>query len=465
MRIVLADLRAPGGVVAKDTVAGGYGSRLVPFSRVTGVYCCFKRQLLELPSIQLGYLAAIFARQGHEVVFTRDRVAAGDVALVLSSLVDYRRETAWADEARRHGMRVGFVGLAASKLPDLFRNHADFVIVGEPENASSRLAGGERLPVLCLSEPVSDLDSLPFPRWDLLRERTLFPKGFIPLLTGKPRRFPVLASRGCPEFCTYCPHRILAAYRTRSLRNVVDEIQQLCDQFPNPCIVFRDPLFTLDRERCLALADEIRTRGLRIQFDCETRLDSLDDQLLAQMRAAGLRAISFGVESISRETLRRVARRPIPEPHQRAVMESCRRLGIVTVAYYVFGFLQDDWETISATINYSISLGSTLAQFKVLTPYPATPMWKQLSPLVYETDWQRFDGYTPTFRHPNLSASELRFLLGAAYARFYARPSFPINYWRLKDHVPSELVEHMDRKAFQWHAEKELSLISRAAEC
>ncbi len=465
MRIVLADLRAPGGVVAKDTVAGGYGSRLMPFSRITGLYCYFKRQLLELPSIQLGYLAAIFAGRGHEVIYTRDKVHAGDVALVLSSLVDYRRETAWADEARRRGMRVGFVGLAASKLPDLFRDHADFVIIGEPESASNRLAAGESLPALCPSEPIAELDSLPFPRWDLLREHALFRPGFIPLLTGKAKRFPVLASRGCPEFCTYCPHRILAAHRTRSMRNVVDEIEHLCGQFPDPHIVFRDPLFTLDRERCLALADEIRARRLRIRFDCETRLDSLDHQLLGQLRASGLSVISFGVETISRETLRKVARRPIPEPHQRAMVESCRRLGIVTVAYYVFGFLQDDWDTISATINYSISLGTTFAQFKVLTPYPATPMWKQLSPLVYETDWQRFDGYTFTFRHPHLSANELRFLLGAAYARFYARPSFLANYWRLHDYMPAELVERMDRKVFQWHAEKETSLISRAAEC
>lgn len=42
---------------------------------------------------------------------------------------------------------------------------------------------------------------------------------------------------------------------------------------------------------------------------------------------------------------------------------------------------------------------------------------------MYEQDWQKFDGFTPTFAHPNLSAGELQFLLGAAYARFYMRPS------------------------------------------
>ena len=72
-----------------------------------------------------------------------------------------------------------------------------------------------------------------------------------------------------------------------------------------------------------------------------------------------------------------------------------------------------------------IALGSTVAQFKLLTPYPGTPMWRQLEAFVYETDWQRFNGHLPTFTHPNLTASELQFLLGAACTRFYVRLSVP----------------------------------------
>src|SRR5436309_10140779 len=74
MRIVLADLRASDGLVSKDTVAGGYGSRLVPFSRVTRIFCRFKKWLLESPSVQMAYLAAICAEKGHEVLWTQDRI-------------------------------------------------------------------------------------------------------------------------------------------------------------------------------------------------------------------------------------------------------------------------------------------------------------------------------------------------------------------------------------------------------
>ena len=64
----------------------------------------------------------------------------------------------------------------------------------------------------------------------------------------------------------------------------------------------------------------------------------------------------------------------------------------------------------------------------MLTPYPGTPMFKQIEPLLTETDWEKFDGYTPTFTPSLPDDRELRFLLGAAYTRFYMRPSCLANF-------------------------------------
>src|SRR4051812_40743228 len=373
MRVLLVDLPARDGVVSKDTVVGGYGSRLLPFSRVTQVISLLKRHMHNVPSVQLAYLSGILAQYGHDVVWSRGEIAEADVAIVLSSLVDHTHETAWADMARGRGIRVGFVGLTVSKLPELFREHADFLIIGEPEAAIQRMARGERLDGVCASEAISDLDALPFPRWDLASApgRWTLPFTARPFGGG----IPVLASRGCPEFCTYCPHRILAGHRSRSVRSIADELEALCGEFARPYVIFRDPLFSNDRNRVLELADEIHGRGLDLRFECETRLDRLDVDLLEVMRGAGLRAISFGVESVSPDILKRVGRRPTPEAHQRTIVEWCRQHGVVTAGFYVLGFLQDDWSSIAATIDYAIDLGSTVAQFKLLTPYPATPLW------------------------------------------------------------------------------------------
>ena len=464
MKVVLADLKSNRGFVSKDTVVGGYGSRLDPFSRVTAVMAYLKQQFHDVPSVHMAYIAAILARAGHEVSWTRGEMVDGDVALVLSSLVDHKNETAWADGMRARGVKVGFMGITASKMPELFADHCDFLLTGEPEAAVMRLAPGEPLSGTVISEQINDLDSLPFPRWDLVTEdrRKLGFKFFTRPVGGG---YPLLASRGCPEFCTYCPHRILAGYRARSIANIADELERLCDQHPRPYVIFRDPLFSEQRDRCLELCDQIAARGLTLTFEAETRLDRLDTDLLNRLYTAGFRAMSVGVESLDPATLKKSGRRPIPQTHQRQIMEHCRKLGIVTAAFYVLGFLQDDWNSIAATIDYATDLGSTFAQFKMLTPYPGTPMFKQIQPLLTETDWEKFDGYTPTFAHPNLSERELRFLLGAAYKRFYMRPSYLANFLKIKNTAVREWVSRMDRRVNDRHSREEIADISRPVAC
>ena len=93
--------------------------------------------------------------------------------------------------------------------------------------------------------------------------------------------------------------------------------------------------------------------------------------------------MSFGVESLDPGDAEEIgaaadSRRRISAQ----IIDHCRARGIVTAAFYVLGFLQDDWNSIAATIDYATDLGSTFAQFKILTPYPGTPMFKQLEPLL-----------------------------------------------------------------------------------
>src|SRR6516165_761921 len=465
MRVVLADLKSTRGFVSKDTVVGGYGSRLDPFSRVTRAAAYVKKQFHDVPSVHMAYLAAILARAGHEVKWTRQDLMDGDVALVLSSLVDYKNETKWADQMRAKGVKVGFIGITASKMPELFVDHCDFILNGEPEAGVMRLAQGVIPSGVTVSEAINDLDSLPFPRWDLVTEDRSRPFGIQWSSRPVGGGFPLLASRGCPEFCTYCPHRILAGYRARSIANIADEMERLCDQYRRPYVIFRDPLFTEQRQRVVDLCDEIQARGLVLTFEAETRLDRLDIGLLDTLYAAGFRAMSFGVESLDPVTLKKSGRRPIPQAHQRQIIDHCRKKGIVTAAFYVLGFLQDDWNSISATIDYSTDLGSTFAQFKILTPYPGTPMFKQMQPLLVESDWEQFDGFTPVFKHPNLTERELRFLLGAAYKRFYMRPSYLANFLKIQNGAVREWVSRMDRRVNERHTREEIADISRPVAC
>ena len=441
MRVVIADLKGRGGFVNKDTVVGGYGSRFRGFSWTTRWIERARKLFQNVPSVHAGYLAAIFKNAGHDVCITKDEFIDGDMALILCSLVDYKHEIEWAQEAKRKNgeMSIGFFGAPATHMPELLQDHADFVIKGEPEHAAMRIAAGEVPLKLMPSPAIDNLDALPFPAWDLFHGGN---HAVGRSMRASQRSFPILSSRSCPEFCTYCPHRITAPYRARSAENVVAEIEENCGRYGEAYFIFRDPLFTEERERAIAIAEGILHKNLRVQFECETRLDDLDKPLLDLLHRAGLNTITFGVESMEPATLKRVGRRPIPPEHQREMILHCRDKGIATEAFYVFGFLTDTVDSIRATIDYAIDLGSTCALFKVLTPFPGTPLFKHMKELITEKDWEKFDGYTPTFQHPNLTHEELRYLLGSAYTRFYVRPSFGLNYFGLK--TPNKAFSRLD---------------------
>ena len=145
-------------------------------------------------------------------------------------------------------MRVGFFGTTATHMPELLQDHVDFILKGEPEQAAMRIAAGE-VPSGTLASPaIDDLDSLPFPAWHLFNSgRHAVGRS----MRASRHSFPILSSRSCPEFCTYCPHRITAPYRARSAENVVAEIENICRKYGTAYLIFRDPLFTEERERAI----------------------------------------------------------------------------------------------------------------------------------------------------------------------------------------------------------------------
>ena len=447
-RIILADLKGCGGYVNKDTVAGGYGSRFQGHSFVTRLEKNVRRVLQNLPSIHLGYLASIFANAGHEVLATRDdKLIEGDLAIVLTSLVDYRHEREWALAMKRRVTKVGFVGTAVTHLPELFQAFGDFFISGEPEAAAVRIAAGDDPEGHITSPAVEDLDSLPFPRWDLVKPRGL---GYTRKKFGLTRAIPMLTSRSCPEKCTYCPHRITASFRARSDENVLDELSELCRLYERVHVVIRDPLYTLDRDRSLRIAQGIRARSLRLTYEMETRMDDLDEHLIREMQASGLRAINFGVESPDPLVLRKVARRFIPYEHMRRMIQLCWKLGVTTTAFYVIGFLSDTEETIEELIRFAVELDSTFANFKILTPYPGTPQFRQLKSLISDPDWQNFDGYTLNFRHPQLTPRRARLMLGMCYSRFFLRPSNILNLMGMHRYAHLRWLKKVDDCSWRW---------------
>ena len=441
MRVALLNpIPSRRGAVNKD-ISGGFGT-VSDFgdSAVARTLTWFKQRGVRYPVLSLGYIAALFERAGWDVRYG-DRVEDcenADLALVYTSLVAHRTEVELAASIRARGRtQVGFVGAFASVKPDLFTDHADFVIAGEPERAVERIAASGEIPRgLVNSAPVDDLDSLPFPAW-----RYFDTGGFryLPYFPTGRGFFPVLSSRGCALSCAYyCPYTAVTGrkWRKRSPGNVVAELEHLVRNYGAQRILFRDPLFTLDRARSAEIADGIRAAGLRIEWVCETHLDYLDEALLDRMQASGLRTIKVGIESAQASVLEGVKRHHPGRERIRRLLDHCDRIGIGVVAFYILGLPSDSEESIASTIDYAMELNTIGAQFTVATPYPGTGFFEATSAAggLLTEDWERFDIYTPVMRHDRLSPATIQRLKSRAYKQYYMRPAwagkFLTHQWR-----------------------------------
>jgi radical SAM superfamily enzyme YgiQ (UPF0313 family) len=374
-----------------------------------------------VPLMAYGYLSAFFRRAGHEVTVGPRVPPDADLAIMHSSMIEHTAEVRAAEEIRRTSRaKIGFIGPFAGARPDLYEAHADFIIRGEPEAWGERVANGEFPTGVVDGTAHFKADELPFPDWSPFPVRTY---SYLPALQQRPF-LPVLSSRGCTFSCSYCPYPVFYRWDKRSADNVVAEIRELVERFGLRGLLFRDPLFTADRRRVCAIAEGLLAAGLNLRWACETRLDLLDPRLIALLYRSGLRVLNVAVESSDEAVLAGVKRKNPAFDHQESIIRYCDRQGVRVTVFYVLGLPEDTEETIRRTVAYAKRLNTHVAQFFVCTPFPGTAFYESLKDRIFEPNWERFDCYTPTFRHDHLAPEQIQRLKEWAFCSYYYRPAW-----------------------------------------
>jgi anaerobic magnesium-protoporphyrin IX monomethyl ester cyclase len=428
MKIAVLSASRQKNCTLKD-VAGGFGTVFTvgnsPFARLLEVA---KRRIAAIPNITLAYLDSILSAHGAEVrvldIRNPNQLIPADLYLIASSIVDCGFEREIGIEARRRfGSRVGYFGTFASSVPEFYAEAADFIVKEEIENIAPSLAQGHIPEGTVSAGYVQDLDKLPFPSWDqfdIARFR-------YQIITNKGITLPMLGSRGCPYTCNYCPYLVNSKYRARTTENVLEEISHLAAKYNIRGISFRDPNMTFDKERAHEFAEGILRRGLDIRWSMEARTDRLDPDLINILHRAGLRSVEVGVESSNEQMLRKNLRKATLKSHQEMIIDHCHRLGIRVIANYTLGLPNDTLEGIYDTIRYAKKLNTFAIQFTVTTPYPGTQFYHNVKHLVFERDWERFNGWTSVFHHSSISPDKLHHLREFAYVSYHLRPRY---VWR-----------------------------------
>jgi anaerobic magnesium-protoporphyrin IX monomethyl ester cyclase len=396
------------GLGAGFSVGTSIRSRVLEFLR---------SRMANPPFLTFGYAGAILRQNGHTVV-SSSRVPEDGVMVVAPSLANFTGDMeAILSAARRPNVRSIVIGHLATVRPREFAPYSNLVIKGEPESVFQAIHGDSIPGGVVAADPVRNLDSLPFPAWDVFPiQKSRFSFAF-----PESRFAFVQASRSCPYTCGYCPYVTIGSYRRRSIKSVLEELSHLETHYGIRNVVFRDPTFTLDRRWTSAFCEAVIQKHSSLRWECETRLDRLDAELLVLMRRSGLASLKVGIESAEPSVLRNVDRTPGVLLHQQDILSTCDRLGIKVVAFYVLGLPTDTEETVHATVNYAKRLNTSVARFHIFTPLPGTPLWGALENQIFETDWNKFDLFNVVFHHKHLSKEKLLALKEYAYVSYYFR--------------------------------------------
>lgn len=311
--------------------------------------------------------------------------AAADTVVMVGNLIRKLKQTT--------NLTVFVGGPQAAALGEAFLRdtECDYIVVGEGERPVYRLlscledgAGTlEQLGSLRylnaagayhetpLDEPIMDLDSLPYPRWQDSMHKNFRRGPAIGLLTG----------RGCPFHCAFCYEGASSkVVRYRSIENVMGEIDEVMAYNPKLThICLYDDTFTLRPERVRAFCQEIKKRGL--QWSCEGHVSCVykDPELLEEMIEAGLVAMQIGIESGNRQVLDAYQKNTTPEMIEE-VVHLCHRAGLRTLeGNYIIGGAWETDETLSESLAHAkrlIELGRGMLELQTVffAPYFGTPV-------------------------------------------------------------------------------------------
>ncbi len=295
--------------------------------------------------------------------------------------------------SKKLGLKVICGGPDASLRPEKYiRLGADFVVFGEGEETIRELT-----PCLLKGEEPSSVGGIVYMKeGELIRTQARF---FIRNLDelGSPDRSlidvdryrevwledhgfamaSVITSRGCPYACNYCSNPVAPfgrRYTYRSAKNVVDELEELVVKFGFNRIWFADDVFTINRERTIALCKEILNRGLEFRWSCLTRADRVDEDMLKLMRKAGCEQIFFGLESGAQEMLDSMNRNMKFETLRKGLLMT-KRAGIRLHTFVMVGYPGERFEYLIKTLRLMKEVMPEEFSFTIAYPLPGTKLY------------------------------------------------------------------------------------------
>lgn len=272
-----------------------------------------------------------------------------------------------AKHYRAQGKKVVLGGYMASIMAEEATKFCDAVVIGDAEEVWEDLLRdfekGDLKSVY--HKPISKLTT-PLPRFDLIVEKAI--GDFLPVQAG----------RGCPNACSFCSVACLykGTYIKKDLAEVRRDIEQVKALGFNKFTLLDDNIHG-DREYLIKLLEIIKPFKMKWMSQCDIKIGR-DKELLGLLKESGCYALSFGIESISKESLVHMDKAWANPSEYTELINNIVSAGIDVSTEMVLGGEGDTLESIKETKNFIERNKICVPRFYILTPIPGTKFFKEM---------------------------------------------------------------------------------------
>ena len=297
-----------------------------------------------------------------------------------------------------------------------------------PDIAGIVYREGEEVVLSPPRKNIEDLDTIPYPAWDLLPYLPKYykpsPHSYLRLPSSS-----LMSSRGCNGTCTFCARPFMGEkYRAHSAEYTLGMIERLVKDYGIKDIMFYDDNFLLDKKRVQTICEELLKKNYKISWSCLARPEITSDDLFDLIKKAGCWQIAYGIESADQTILNMIKKRVTLE-RVSEVIKKTNEADIHSRGYFMIGCPDETKETIDKTTRFIRESGLKDFHVTFCTPMPGAELFDTAHNYgTFKRDWKKLGFWDPVFIPKGMTKQELIESHRRMYRKFYVRPSIILRY-------------------------------------